>query len=95
MSVLISFGDGLRANASGVLDFFTGLPKRITDATGDTLKILYNAGKNVIQGFIDGAKACAVHVSEAFGSVAGKVAGPERPGSITTTRSRSPPVSPS
>lgn len=39
----------------GVVDFFKSLPGKILDALGDLLDTLYHAGKNLIQGLINGA----------------------------------------
>lgn len=39
-----------------VVDFFKNIPGRIVHAIGDLSRILYNAGLDVLQGFIDGIK---------------------------------------
>lgn len=40
--------------AKGLLKWMGGLPKAILNALGNTGKLLYNAGKNVVQGLING-----------------------------------------
>lgn len=47
---LVAVGDFV----NGVIDWVTGIPGRVVDAAADFINTLYNAGKNIIQGLING-----------------------------------------
>lgn len=54
------FGELKAAADKGVgplIDFVKGIPQRILDAIGNLAKTLYNKGKDIVQGLIDGIKA--------------------------------------
>lgn len=55
------------------LEFVRGIPGRIVDAIGDLGRLLYTAGKNVIQGLIDGMGAMIGKVRDKISSVASTI----------------------
>lgn len=54
---------------SNVVSFFTSLPSRILGALGNLGSLLYNAGKNVINGFINGIKSMWETVKSTLGKL--------------------------
>lgn len=60
--------------AAGFIDFFKKLPGRIVGALGDLGKILYDKGKELIGGFIDGIKDMAGSVADAVSDAVGGAA---------------------
>ena len=54
------FRDDIMAAIDKIIAFFTGMPGRIVDALGDLGSLLFDAGKKLIQGFIDGIKSIPV-----------------------------------
>jgi len=46
--------NGIKEKINAAVDFVKGLPGKITSAVGNLGTLLYNAGKNVINGLIDG-----------------------------------------
>lgn len=59
--------------AGAVIQWFKELPRRILDAIGDLGSILYNAGKDVIQGFVNGIKNAFNSVKDALGNLTSKL----------------------
>lgn len=57
----------------GVIGFFQSLPGRITAAVGGLGDLLYNAGRNVIQGLINGITSMISRVGSAMSSIAAKI----------------------
>jgi hypothetical protein len=55
-------GDALKA----VVGLVAGIGKRIVEAVGDLSRLLYNAGRDVIQGFIDGIRSRAGDIARAL-----------------------------
>lgn len=51
--------DAVSQGVSNVINFFRDLPGRALSALGDLGNFLYSAGRNIIQGFINGIKAAA------------------------------------
>jgi hypothetical protein len=49
--------EGLQGLWGDIVDFFVGLGQDIVDALGDPTDILYNAGKMIVQGLINGLKS--------------------------------------
>jgi len=58
--------------AQAIIDFFTGIPTRVKDAVGDLKDTLVQAGKNLVQGLIDGALSMAGPLGGAMGWLAQK-----------------------
>lgn len=61
------FGELKAAADKGVgplIDFVKGIPKRIFDALGNVGSMLYDSGKKIIQGLIDGLKSMAGKVKD-------------------------------
>jgi phage-related protein len=58
--------------AENVISFVRGLPRRILDALGNFGNLLYDAGKNIIEGFIRGLKAAAGAVGGAISDILSK-----------------------
>lgn len=55
------------ANAiSGIISFFSGLPGRILSAVGNLGSILYNSGKDMIQGLLNGAGSLLSKIGSFF-----------------------------
>jgi phage-related protein len=66
---------GAEQMANDVTDFFRSLPGRILAALGDLASLLYNAGRNVISGLINGVTSMVGSLGSVMGSIAHKVAG--------------------
>lgn len=67
------FTGAIRRGLDDVRDWFASLPGRILDALGNVGRMLYDAGKKIIQGLIDGLKAMIGKVGDTMKNVAGKV----------------------
>jgi phage-related protein len=75
-SAFSRFRSAISSGASNAISFVRGIPGRIRGALGNAGSILYSAGRNVIQGMINGVKAMAGSlVSAAKGVVSGAVEG--------------------
>lgn len=77
-STLFSNGFSRLATSAGrgvgrVIGFFSGLPGRIRNALGNLGGLLYQAGRNVVQGLIDGINAMIGRVASAAGNLAGTI----------------------
>lgn len=59
-------------NFDGILDFFKKLPGNIVKAFGNAKDILYNVGKLIIQGLIEGLKSAVGGVKDTLGGIAKK-----------------------
>lgn len=57
-----------------ITNFATSIPGRISDAVGDLKNTLVQAGRNVVQGLIDGIKSMFGSLGDAIGDVAGFIA---------------------
>lgn len=64
--------DAVAQGINNVIDFVRGLPGRIWGALGDLGGMLFNAGKAIIQGLINGIKNAAGAVAGAIGDVLSK-----------------------
>lgn len=64
------------------MDFFTGLPQKILDAVGDLGKLLYNAGKAVLQGFLDGITSMFDSIKNKLGSLTSSLTSWKGPPSV-------------
>ncbi|SDI50679.1 hypothetical protein SAMN05421505_16115, partial [Sinosporangium album] len=58
---------------SALLGLVRGIPGRITSALGSLGSLLYNAGRNVIQGLINGIKGMIGSVGSAMKNIAAKI----------------------
>lgn len=65
------FADGINS----AIEFVTGIPDAILAALGDLGKLLFTAGKDLFQGFIDGINAMLKPVGDAIGGVLDFVGG--------------------
>jgi phage-related protein len=52
-----SIGDGIRDKWNAAIDFIKSIPGKIMDALGNLGNLLLDAGKKIIQGFLNGLKA--------------------------------------
>lgn len=59
----------IKSAISNVISFFKNLPRRIISALGNVGKMLFNSGKAIIQGLIDGIKNIGGAVKDAVGGV--------------------------
>lgn len=70
------FRSAITTGASNAVSFVRGIPGRIKGALGNAGSLLYSAGRNIIQGMVNGVKAMAGSlVSAAKGVVSGAVEG--------------------
>lgn len=67
--------DGVVARVSGMVDWLRGLPARISSAVGNFGSLLYNQGRDLIQGLINGIMAMVSGVANAASSVANTIKG--------------------
>lgn len=65
----------VQGGIGGVLDLVKSLPGRLVSALGNLGSLLFNAGKELIGGFIDGIKSMLGAVGSAASSVASKIKG--------------------
>lgn len=68
-----SVRDGVVARVSGMVDWLRGLPSRIASAVGNFGSLLYNQGRDLIQGLINGIMAMVSGVANAAGRVASTI----------------------
>lgn len=66
-------GNSVRNGLGNVLTFFRNLPGQIVRAIGNLGSLLYNAGRNVVQGLIDGIFAMIGRLASAAASMAGTI----------------------
>jgi phage-related protein len=60
-----------RAGIQGAITFVAGLPGRVASAIGDVGRLLYEKGKSIIQGFINGIGSMIGAVGDAVSDVVG------------------------
>lgn len=65
--------DGVISAGKDIISTVTGMPGQITGALGNMGSLLYNAGRNVVQGLIDGIKSMLGNLSSTASSVAGTI----------------------
>lgn len=70
-----NFVGDVRANIDGAVGFITGLPGRILGAIGSLGSLLFNSGRDLIQGFINGISQMVGNVSRAVGGIMSTVRG--------------------
>jgi phage-related protein len=66
-------GDAFRAGATIAIGVVRSIPGAIRSALGNTGSLLYNAGKNIIQGLINGIKSMLGSLGNIASSVAGTI----------------------
>jgi len=66
-------GNYVASGLGRALGYFTRLPGQISRAVGNLGGLLYNAGRNVVQGLIDGINAMIGRVASAAGNLAGTI----------------------
>lgn len=66
--------DAVKTGITAVLQFFKDLPGKIVGALGDLGSLLFEAGKKVLQGFLDGLKAIWDKVTGFISSIGGWIA---------------------
>lgn len=75
-SAFARFRSAISSGASNAISLVRGIPGRVRGALGNAGSILYSAGRNMIQGMVNGVKAMAGSlVSAAKGVVGGAVEG--------------------
>ncbi len=70
--------DAATSALSSLVSFVRGIPGKITSALGNLGRLLYGAGKDVIQGLINGIKAAAGKVAAAARAIIDKIPAPIR-----------------
>lgn len=77
IGTIIKHWDSIRTavveKASAVLDFVKSLPGKIVGALGDVGHLLYDAGKKLIQGLLDGIGSMIGRVGDVMGGIAHKI----------------------
>lgn len=61
--------DGIVEKIQAAVDFLRGLPGMLIDALGDLGQMLFDSGKAIMQGLIDGIKNMGSNVADAVGGV--------------------------
>lgn len=72
--------DGVKIGVTRIISFVSGIDRMIKNAIGNLGSLLYNAGREVIQGLIDGIMSKVDAIGDAMGSV-GRTIGRFVPGS--------------
>lgn len=67
------FAGAIGQRIGDVIGFFVNLPNRILTALGNLGALLFNAGKNIIQGLIDGVNNMVGRVTSAVSSVVQRI----------------------
>lgn len=70
------FVGGVGEKIGEAIEFFRGLPGRITDAIGDLGSLLYDAGADIIRGLIDGIRSMFGRVTDVVSEAANLIPGP-------------------
>lgn len=65
--------DGVKSAASDILSTMTGVPGKITAALGNMGSLLYNAGRNVVQGLIEGIRSMLGNLAGMASQLAGTI----------------------
>lgn len=69
------FVSSLKDKFNEAVDFVRGIPGRVADALGNLGSLLFDKGRELIQGLIDGIRSMIGSVGSAAGDLAGKIAG--------------------
>lgn len=69
------FARGIGNKFADAVTWVTGLPGRVVRAIGDVGRLLYEIGKDIVRGLIDGLEAMAGALGNAVGDLAGSIAG--------------------
>ena len=72
-SAMVSFRESVQSGVSNAIAWFRGLPGAIMGAIGNVGGILYNAGRSIVQGLLNGAASLLSTVGQFFAS---KLPGP-------------------
>lgn len=70
-----AIGNFISGWAGRVKDWFASIPDRIKEAFSNAMSFLYNAGRNIIQGLINGVKDMIAPLRGALGFVGGIIGG--------------------
>ena len=65
--------NAVKSVVGGLLSFVSGIPGKILSALGDLGSLLFNAGKRIIQGLINGIGSMIGSVGHAISSIAGEI----------------------
>lgn len=84
-TLFVEATDRIQMAISGVAGWFAALPGHILGAIGDTGKLLYNAGKDIIQGLINGIKDKFNDVKNTLGDLTKKLTSWKGPESVDKT----------
>lgn len=68
-----SMRDRVVSNLKGWIDYIKTIPGKIVSALGDLGRLLYNKGRDLVQGFIDGLKSMINKVKGVAGDIVGAV----------------------
>jgi phage-related protein len=75
-SLMIAFADKIRSNLDKVVAFFAALPGKVVSALSGLGGQLTQAGRDAVQGFIDGLSGGLQKVQDIAGKIASAVTGP-------------------
>ena len=69
ISAVSSMAAGVRGAFGAVISFFASVPSRILGALGNLGSLLFDVGKTIIQGFLDGIRSMFGAVKDALGTL--------------------------
>ena len=72
---LLNFVRDVRTNIGGAIEFITGMPKRAQDALGNIGSRLHNAGRSLIQGFLNGISSMIGNITGTIGNIMSRIRG--------------------
>lgn len=76
ISKIDEFVGGVKTKFGEATEFIRGLPERIREAVGDLGALLYDAGRDVIRGLIDGIRSMFGNITSVVSEAANLVPGP-------------------
>lgn len=74
VNAIANFSGNIKNGLNNILNWFRGLPGDIGNALGNLGSLLWNAGRDLLQGLIDGVKSMVGNVIEAVKGVANGIA---------------------